>query len=138
MAVLTIRQTKKRFGLPHKILVNGKLLGIMNIPELKIQLPAGQYSIEIQSILPFINSMKFVKVSDETANILEFRDKEKWWDIIFTIDMILWVAKLFVHLQKPYSTIYELVSDLIFAIWLLHEWRIRNTYFDINVSHPSL
>ena len=80
MAILTIRQTKKRFGLPHRILINGRMLGVMNTPEINIQLPPGQYQVEIQSLFPFINSLKFLTVSEETSNVLEFRDKEKWWD----------------------------------------------------------
>lgn len=135
MATLTIRQTKKRFGLPHRILINGRMLGVMNTPEINIQLPPGQYQVEIQSLFPFINSLKFLTVSEETSNVLEFRDKEKWWDVVFTADMVLWLAKLFLHLQKPWSTIYEIVSDVVFAVWLFHEWRIRNTYFDITVRH---
>lgn len=137
MAVLTIRQTKKRFGLPHRILVDGRVLCTMQTPEIRIQLPAAQYCITVQSLIPFISSVKYVSVSEDTENILEFRDREKWWDIVFTADMVLWLAKLFVHLQKPYSTIYEVVSDTVFAAWLIHEWRIRGTYFEMTVTHPQ-
>lgn len=135
MAVLTIRQAAKRFGLPHKIFVNGSLLCVMNTPEARFQLPEGQHQVEIRSMIPIIRSMKYVSLSEEKTTLLEFKDREKIWDLIFWGDMALWLAKVFLHLQKPYSTIYEIVSDTVFAVWLLHEWRIRNVYFDIDVTH---
>lgn len=137
MAELIIREKKKHFGIPRKILVNGRPLCTMKAQEIRLQLPPAQYCITIQSIVPSFCAVKYVSVSEETDNVLEFSDREKWWDLVFTADMFLWLAKIFLDLQKPYSIIYEIVSDTLFAVWLIREWRIRGTYFDMTVSHPE-
>lgn len=138
MALLVIRQAKNVLALPHKILINGRLLGIMRTPEVNIQLPAGNYEVEIQSMISFIKSTRTITVDENRATLLTFCDKEKWWDIVFWGDMVLWLAKLFLHIPKPYSTIYEVVSDVVFAIWLWHEWRIRNDYFAVNLEKTEI
>lgn len=134
MALLLICQAKKGLPLPHKILINGRLLGIMRTPEVKIQLPAGVYELEIQSMIPIIKSVRNVRVEENRPTRVTFGDKEKWWDVVFWGDMVLWLAKLIFRIPKPYSIYYEVVSDVVFAIWLFHEWRIRNDYFEVKVE----
>lgn len=108
MAKLAIIQKKRRFTpmLPHKILVGGQLLGLMRTPSVTINMPQGMYEVTVQSVFPFIRTSAIVKVDEGVDNVLEFEDKEKYWNLIFSLDMILWFASLFLNLQKPYSTIF--------------------------------
>jgi len=55
--------------------------------------------------------------------------------MVFSLDMVLWIASLFIELQKPYSTIYHIVSEGLFAIWLIHIVVIRKKYFRISTYH---
>ena len=107
MPTLTIIQKKRKFTpmLPHKILIGGQFIGLMRTPSVRIDIPQGLYEVTIQSIFPFIKTAAIVKIEDGVDNVLEFEDKEKYWDMVFSLDMVLWIASLFIELQKPYSTI---------------------------------
>ncbi|MBQ8807283.1 MAG: hypothetical protein IJZ68_14535 [Bacteroidaceae bacterium] len=133
MARLTIIQKNRRFMplLPHKILIGGQAVGLMRTPCVHIEIPQGAYEITIQSLFPFIKSSAVVRIDEGVDNVMEFEDKEKYWDILFSVDMLLWIASLFIELQKPYSTIYHIVSEGFFAIWLIHIIVIRKRYFKI-------
>lgn len=63
-----------------------------------INMPQGLYEITIQSQFPFIKTSAIVKVEEEVDNVMEFEDKEKYWDILFSFDMLLWIVSLFITL----------------------------------------
>ena len=140
MARLTIIQKKRRFMplLPHKILIGGQAVGLMRTPCVHIEIPQGAYEITIQSLFPFIKSSAVVRIDNGVDNVMEFEDKEKYWDILFSVDMLLWIASLFIELQKPYSTIYHVLSEGFFAIWLIHIIVIRKRYFKITTHQKSI
>lgn len=140
MARLTIIQRKRRFVplLPHKILIGGQMIGLMRTPAVHIEIPQGVYEITIQSLFPFIRTSAVVKIDEGVENIMEFEDKEKYWDMLFSFDMLLWIGSLFIELQKPYSTIYHILSEGFFAIWLIHIIVIRNRYFKITTYKKSV
>lgn len=66
-------------------------------------------------------------------NKVTFTDKEKFWDVLFTIDLILMVVHWFIHLPDNIDLIYRIVTDGYFAIWLIYEWAIRKKYFKISM-----
>lgn len=140
MARLTIIQKKRRFMplLPHKILIGGQAVGLMRTPCVHIEIPQGAYEITIQSLFPFITSSAVVRIDNGVDNVMEFEDKEKYWDILFSADMLLWIVSLFIELQKPYSTIYHIVSEGLFAIWLIHIIVIHKRYFKITTYQKSI
>lgn len=140
MARLTIIQKNRRFMplLPHKILIGGQAVGFMRTPCVHIEILQGAYEITIQSLFPFIKSSAVVRIDEGVDNVMEFEDKEKYWDILFSVDMLLWIASLFIELQKPYSTIYHVLSEGFFAIWLIHIIVIRKRYFKITTHQKSI
>lgn len=140
MARLTIIQKNRRFMplLPHKILIGGQAVGLMRTPCVHIEIPQGAYEITIQSLFPFIKSSAVVRIDEGVDNVMGFEDKEKYWDILFSVDMLLWIASLFIELQKPYSTIYHVLSEGFFAIWLIHIIVIRKRYFKITTHQKSI
>ena len=117
--------------LPHKIYFNGQLLGIMQRKEIQLKgIPEGKYSLKIQSMIPFIYAEKEIGVK-RGANTITFSDREKFWDILFTIDLVLVIVKLFITLPDNLDLIYKIVTNGYFAIWLIYEWVIRKRYFRI-------
>lgn len=134
MATLTITAGRTKFSLqiPHKILINGQFIGIMKSSEIKIQMPAGNYQIAIQSIIPYFGSTTMVKVEEGIDNILTFSDREKWWDILFGIDLILWFAKLFFELPHPWELLYKISTNGYFILWIIYELIIRKRYFKLD------
>lgn len=133
MATLTIAAGRTKFSLqiPHKILINGQFIGVMKTPKVEIQLPAGNYHIAIQSMIPYFGSAMAVKVEEGVENSLTFSDREKWWDILFGIDLILWLAKLFFELPHPWELIYEIATNGYFVLWIIYELIIRKRYFKL-------
>lgn len=107
MAILTIIQKKRRMMpiLPHKILIGGKCIGLMRTPMIHINMPQGLYEITIQSLFPFIKTSAIVKVEEEVDNVMEFEDKEKYWDILFSFDMLLWIVSLFINCSTKLSPV---------------------------------
>ena len=124
--------------LPHRILIGGQMLGLMRTPSVTINMPQGIYEVTVQSVFPFIRTSATVKVDEGVDNVMEFEDKEKYWDIVFSLDMILWAASLFIELQKPYSTIYHIVSEVLFLIWLIHIIVVRKKYFRISTFQKRM
>lgn len=131
MATLVIRQKRSKFALkiPHKIFINNQLVGIMNSREVNIHLPEGYYTLTIGSMIPYIYAQANVHPQEQQIHVVEFSDREKWWDILFCIDMILWIADCFFSLPHPWNIAYKIFTNGYFIIWLIYEWSIRKQYF---------
>lgn len=131
--------------LPHLICLNGQTIGVLGKvgkaalrPQWKpkplqadISLPAGHYTLRIQSVIKWFSATVEVDVHEAQPAVVEFGDKEFWWDLVFWGDMVAWLLKLILHIGRPWSIVYEVLSDLVLAVWLYHEYKIRNTYFAI-------
>ncbi len=136
MARLTIVQKRGKFSLtiPHKVLVNGQLLGVMKDKQVVIELPEGRYEVTIQSLFPYISASEHVQVRDGSETTLTFCDREQWWDALFVVDIVLWIVKRFLHLAAPWTWIYEIFTNGYFLLWLVYEWRIRKEYFKFAIN----
>ena len=64
MARLTLVQKRGKFALslPHKILIDGHLLGVMKDREVSVEMPAGAYDITVQSMVPMISATQHVEL----------------------------------------------------------------------------
>lgn len=118
-------------SIPHKILINNQMIGIMKTPEVTINLPAGMYLITIQSIVPLLSASSPIMVNEDVLNVLAFHDREKIWDSLFVIDIILWCADFFFTLPHPWGLVYKIFTNGYFVLWLIYEWIIRKKYFRI-------
>ena len=117
--------------LPHKIYFNGQLLGIMQRKEIQVkEIPEGKYRLKIQSMIPLLYAEKEIQIK-RGENAVTFSDREKFWDILFTIDIVLVIVKWFITLPDHINLIYNIVTNGYFAVWLIYEWVIRKRYFRI-------
>ena len=123
--------------MPHKIFLNNTFVGIMNIPSVKIELPEGQYTLTIQHALPVLSVTQQVAVKNGTETHVDFYSRERWWDILFSIDLLLCVIKLFVTLPSPWGWIYEILTNGFFVAWLIYEWSIRKRYYKIDIYETA-
>ena len=128
----------KRLGklmnrMPHRLFINGTPVAVMTASSLAVSLPAGRYSVTVQSSLPWFYSTAAVEVTDLLPAVLEIGTREKWWEILFAADLVFWVVKRFITLAAPWTWIYEVVTNGYFVIWLIYEWRIRKHYFTMNI-----
>lgn len=130
---------KKVFGinipLPYCIIINDKIIGMTRLPKTQIEMPAGFYKVGVKYLFP-LWKWEFSLSSNTTINIkenetleYEFFHKEQIWNILFDIDLILWIAELFFTLPQPWNTIYKVCSNGFFVIWLIRLFVIRERYF---------
>lgn len=117
--------------IPHYLLINDQLLGVIKGGEVHINIPSGRYKITIRSMYKFIEGSEEVYVPINETKLLTFSDRDKIWNWLFNLDIVLWLIKRFAHVPEPWGTIYEIVSNGFFAIWLLRIWIIRKHYFAI-------
>ena len=117
---------------PHKILINGRQLCIMKKKAKITGIPCGKYKLTIQSMFPFISAEAEIDIR-QGENKVSFTDKEKFWDVLFTIDLLLMVVHWFISLPDNIDLIYRIVTDGYFILWLVYEWTIRKKYFKINM-----
>ena len=136
MPRLIISQNKKgklSFSIPHYILINGKMLGLMKDPSVTIEVPPAMFEVRIQSVFKWFYSAAVVTTHEETDTFIEFTDREMWWDALFVVDIILWCIKGLFHLSAPWTWIYEVFTNGYFVAWLIYEWVIRKRYFKLDV-----
>ncbi|MCQ2261883.1 MAG: hypothetical protein MJZ42_01870 [Bacteroidales bacterium] len=131
--VIRCKMGKMMSRLPRKIWVSGQFIGVMQQPEVSIQMPPGIYQITIQSIVPYFSASTTIQLLPDETKSLEFRDRERGWDILFGIDIVLWIVKRFLHLAAPWTWIYEIFTNGYFILWLFYEWKIRKKYYALKV-----
>lgn len=138
MALLTLhRKQLFKLSIPYWVFINEQPVSIMQSKKVNIQKPPGQYDLSIRIILALwkwqfqIKVEKKVILHEGQHLDLKITDRERWWNILFDIDLFFWIAKLFFELPYPWNTIYEVVSNGFFVLWAIRIWYIRNNYFKI-------
>ena len=136
MSRLNLVQKRGKFSMriPHKVLIDGHLLGIMKDKQVSIEMPSGEYDVTIQSMFPFISATQHVDLQMGKETTLAFCDREQLWDALFVVDIVLWTVKRFLHLASPWTWIYEIFTNGYFVLWLIYEWRIRDHYFKFEIE----
>lgn len=134
MSELIITPQKQKLAIPHYLYINGQLLGIMKGDPVHIQIAPGTYTVTIRSMFKFIESSITLSIHEEETCEVSFHDRERIWNILFNIDLVLWLLKRIIHLEAPIDTIYEIISNGFFAIWLIRIWLIRKRYFRMKLT----
>lgn len=112
-------------SLPHKIYIDNYYIGIVKGKSATINgFPLGRYNIMIQSMIPYFSSSSTIEIK-EGSNTVEFKDKEKIWDILFTIDIVLWIVKRFITLEPTINLWYEIITNGYLILWIVYELSIR-------------
>ena len=139
MASITLhRKQRFKIALPYWVLVNGNIVGIMRTKEVRIVLPEGNYSIEVRVMFKllkwtfYIGGNKQLSVDEGDQINLFITDKERWWNILFDIDLVLWIAEFFIPLPSPWDIVSKCVSNGFFLLWIIRIIIIRKRYFIID------
>lgn len=117
--------------LPNRIFINGRFVGIMQQKKVSIMIPEGTYNIMIQSVFPFMYATCIVEINQGVENVVSFKNRERIWDILFTTDLVLWIAGFFVTLPEPWNMVYEISTNTFLVIWIVYEFCIRKRYYKI-------
>lgn len=105
--------------------------------DVDIHVPEGSFEIEIRLIFSlrkpglYLGGSKAILLSEYEVRDLTIVDKERWWNFLFDIDLVLWVAEFFITLPSPWHAIYLILSNGFFIIWLLRLWIIRKQYYKL-------
>ena len=126
-----------KLSILYWVFINEQPIGIMQGKEVSIELPSTQYDLSIKILFLLfkwqfsIGGKRMVCLSEDKNLKIMIIDKERWWNILFDIDLVLWLAKIFFELPHPWNIVYEVVSNGFFALWLARIWFIRDRYFQI-------
>ena len=138
MPTLTLhRRQMFKLSIPYWVFINEHPIGIMQGKEVSIELPPSQFDLSIKILFRLfkwqfsIGGKRKACLSEGEHLHLRITDKERWWNILFDIDLVLWLAKMFFELPHPWNIVYEVVSNGFFALWLARICFIRNRYFQI-------
>ena len=137
MAKLTLHKKPlfKKFMLPLWVLVNGQPIGLMKGEHVSIEMPEGEYNIAVKLIFRLwkwqfsLGGDTIVSVSEEFPTSIEITDRERLWNILFDIDLVIWFASLFFTLPSPWNIVYHVLSDGFFVLWIARLINIRNKYY---------
>lgn len=144
MAKLTIhRKQLLKVGLPYWVCINGQPVVIMQGREVSIQMPPGRYELGVWLVFRLLKrelriggSREFTLSLGEHQH-LRVTDNERLWNVLFDIDLVLWLAEFFITLPHPWHTVYEVLSNGFFILWMARIWFIRKRYFRIVEQAPN-
>ena len=139
--MLTIRHIRHWYEprLPHAVFLDGLYAGMLKNDLLQLNAPHGNYNLKVQfgGRVPIGKSGKTIDISVSSEKQIEvpqfgdveymFHDREKLWNILFDIDLIVWVVSWFVAMPP----LYKIFSDVFFAVWLVRLVLIRKKYYRI-------
>ena len=142
--MLTIRHIRHWYEprLPHAVFLDGLYAGMLKNDQLQINAPRGSYELKVQfgDRVPIGKSGKTIDISVSSTKQIEvsqtgdvecvFHDRERLWNILFDIDLIVWVVSLLVTMPPLYS----ILSNAFFAIWLVRLMLIRKRYYKITIN----
>ena len=145
MPTLTIRHKRHWYEprLPHAVFLNGYYAGTLKDGQLQGEVPLGNYALRVQfgGIIPIgkkgksldlsVSSTEQVEVPLAGDIVCEFHDRERLWNILFDIDLILWIVSWFVQMPP----LYKIISDTFFVIWLVRLVIIRKRYYKIVTTY---
>ena len=137
--ILTITHRRQWYEmrLPLMVFVNGIFVTTMTDDVIRLKLPPGIYEIRIQFGAPLSIGKKGKQIDlsiSGTTTIdtrlnkdaeLMFNDKERVWNILFDIDLVIWIVSFFVSMPPAYKAI----SNIFFAIWVIRLILIRKRYY---------
>ncbi|MDO4511002.1 MAG: hypothetical protein Q4B68_04180 [Bacteroidales bacterium] len=119
------------------MLIGGRPVGFVRGKEVRIEVPKGVYGLGVRFSVPLgkwqpgVQGEKKVVVDEGEAITLEFSSRERLWNLLFDIDLVLCVLSFFFTLPSPWNVVYEVVSNGFFVLWGVRVWIIRNRFFEI-------
>ena len=139
MAKITLHRkpTVGKFYLPLWVSVDGRPIGLMRGGSVAVELPEGNYNVGVSMVFQLwklrfaLGGERVVTASELMPVSLMITDRERLWNILFDIDLVVWLASLFFTLPSPWNIVYHVLSDGFFALWIVRLIIIRKRYFKI-------
>lgn len=137
MARITLHRKPilRKLFLPLWVFINGQPVGLMRGESVTMELPEGSYNISVKLLFQVwkyrfgIEGSRIVTTSDEVPVNVKITDRERVWNILFDIDLAVWLASFFFTLPGPWNWIYHILSDGFFVVWIIRLVIIRKRYY---------
>lgn len=108
---------------------------LMRSREVVIAMPAGRFIVSVKLVFKLakwtfsISGEHEIETSNEKPTTLVISDRERLWNILFNIDLVVWAVSFFFTLPSRWNVIYHILSEGFFALWILRIIIIRKRYF---------
>jgi hypothetical protein len=124
------------------VFLDGLYAGMLKDGRLQLNAPHGNYELKVQfggrvpigkrgkSIDISVSSTRPIKVPITGDVEYVFHDRERLWNLLFDIDLIVWVVSWFVTMPP----LYKILSDAFFAVWMVRLILIRKKYYKITTN----
>ena len=124
------------------VFLDGLYAGMLKDGRLQLNVPHGNYELKVQfggrvpigkrgkSIDISVSSTRPIKVPITGDVEYVFHDRERLWNLLFDIDLIVWVVSWFVTMPP----LYKILSDAFFAVWMVRLILIRKKYYKITTN----
>ena len=135
------RKQHFKLSIPYWIFLNDQPVGIMRHKDVSLQLPPGQYKLSVKIVLGLfkwrlqIGGSNVVSLQEGEQRHVRVTDRERWWNLLFDLDLVIWIACMFIELPEPWNVVYHVLSEGFFALWLLRILIIRKRYFKLKTSY---
>ena len=115
--MLIVRHVRRPYEprLPHLLFIDDLYAGTMQGDEVHLEVPSGSYRLRVQfggrialgksrrSIDLSVSSTCQVDIVRGQDTTVTFHDRERLWNILFDIDLVLWLVSLFVSMPPLYK-----------------------------------
>lgn len=128
--------------IPHMVFLDGLYAGMLKDGRLQLNVPHGNYELKVQfgGRVPISKRGKSIDISVSSTRPIKvpitgdveyvFHDRERLWNLLFDIDLIVWVVSWFVTMPP----LYKILSDTFFAVWMVRLILIRKKYYKITTN----
>lgn len=139
MARITLHRKPllKKLMMPYWVFINGQPIGIMRGESVSIDLPEGTYRIGVKLLFKIwkwqfgIGGENVITTTEPVPAHVRITDRERLWNILFDIDLVVWIASFFFTLPNPWNVVYHALSEGFFILWIVRIIIIRNRYFKL-------
>lgn len=132
MAELIIH-SNQLLPVPRTIYFQNKYLCTTKKKEERVSVPEGNGYLEVRSIVPIFSSRAYTRIEPELANYLIISGKDKRWDFMLVLAILLSLAGTlagrFVASATMVIVVLKKAANGIALLWTFHKLRIADRYY---------
>ena len=132
MAELIIH-SNQLLPVPRTIYFQNKYLCTIKKKEERVSVPEGNGYLEVRSIVPIFSAQAYIRIEPEHQNYLIISGKDKRWDFMLVLAILLSLAGTLVGRFVAGATMVMVVlkkaANGIALLWTFHKLRIADSYY---------
>lgn len=132
MAELIIH-SNQLLPVPRTIYFQNKYLCTTTKKEERVSVPEGNGYLEVRSIVPIFSAQAYTRIEPEHQNYLIISGKDKRWDFMLVLAILLSLAGTlvgrFVAGATMVMVVFKKAANGIALLWTFHKLRIAGRYY---------